>query len=45
MDFEHGVMGMFNTGTSIKGWICRTGTIGVKNGRPHSETQTRTLIV
>lgn len=41
MDFEHGVMEMFNTATSIKGWISEMGSIEVKNGRLHSETHTR----
>lgn len=30
MDFEHDVTGIFNTGTSIKGWISEMGSIEVK---------------
>lgn len=45
MDFEYGVMGMFNTGTSIKGWINEMGSIELKSDRLHSEIHTRKLIL
>lgn len=44
MHFEHGVMGMFNTGTNIKGWISEMGSTEVKNVRLQSETHRRKLI-
>lgn len=45
MDFEHGVMWIFNTGSSIKGWISEMGSIEVKKWQiafrdPYEETDT-----